>query len=245
MKNIIHYVYENFISSGKNVHHRNIQKPLKIIQMKKSHLIAKILFGFIASIIVTSCISDSESPILNEKLEQSIVLSEDQINEENLRKSREFKYVERFSNQITPRVEGFNEFGPIVYLPGTGVGKATFIGKSYSFINQLVIGETTTIGAPVTQFYSDQLEELGLTLSYIPNSVNSLTTDGKGNAIFFKNDTNFAVVISSIRTEFSAKVEVVGGTGKFLGASGKGVVEGFYNQTNGKGTSTVRADIKF
>jgi len=35
MKNIIHYVYENFISSGKNVHHRNIQKPLKIIQMKK------------------------------------------------------------------------------------------------------------------------------------------------------------------------------------------------------------------
>lgn len=211
--------------------------------MKKSYLVAKIVFGLTAGFLITSCISESESPILTEQLEKSVALSEETTGEENLRKYPEFNYLEKFSNQITPKYEGESEFGPIIYLPGTGVGNATFIGKSYSFINQLAVGPTTTIGAPVTQYYSVELEALGLT--DIPDNVNSLTTDGKGNAIFFESDVNSAVMVSETKTEFSADLTIVGGTGKFLGATGTGKVEGNYNPTNGVGASTVRANIKF
>ncbi len=211
--------------------------------MKKSYLVAKIVFGLTAGFFVTSCISEPESPILSEQVEKSVALSEENTGDENLRKSPEFNYLEKFSNQITPKYEGESGFGPIVYLPGTGVGNATFIGKSYSFINQLAVGPTTTIGAPVTKYYSEDLAALGLT--DIPDNVNSLTTDGKGNAIFFESGVNSAVVVSETKTEFSADLIVVGGTGKFLGVTGKGKVEGSYNPLNGVGSSTVRADIKY
>ena len=211
--------------------------------MKKNYLVAKIVFGLCAGIFATSCISDTESPILTEQLEKSVALSEGTSGEENLRKLPEFNYIEKFSNQITVIVGGQGEFGSLVFLPGTGVGNATFIGKSYSFLNQLAIGPTTTVSAPVTQFYSEELEALGLT--DIPDNVNSLTTDGKGNAIFFESGTNTGVIISATKTEFSAELTVVGGTGKFLGVTGEGKVEGYYNPTNGVGASTVRANIKF
>lgn len=213
--------------------------------MKKSYLVAKFVFGLTAGFLVTSCISDPESPVLTEQLEKSVVLSEETTGEENLRKYPEFNYLEKFSNRITPKFEGENEFGPIVYLPGTGVGNATFIGKSYSFINQLAVGSTTTIGARVTQYYSEELEALGLTVTEIPDYVNSLTTDGKGNAIFFESGINTGVIISATKTEFSAELTVVGGTGKFLGVTGEGKVEGYYNPTSGVGASTVRANIKY
>ena len=211
--------------------------------MKKNYLVTKIVFGLCAGIFATSCISDTESPILTEQLEKSVALSEGTSGEENLRKLPEFNYIEKFSNQITVIVGGQGEFGSLVFLPGTGVGNATFIGKSYSFLNQLAIGPTTTVSAPVTQFYSEELEALGLT--DIPDNVNSLTTDGKGNAIFFESGTNTGVIISATKTEFSAELTVVGGTGKFLGVTGEGKVEGYYNPTNGVGASTVRANIKF
>lgn len=211
--------------------------------MKKSYLVAKIVFGLTAGILVTSCISETESPLLTEQLEKSVAISEETTGEENLRKYPEFNYLEKFSNQITPQYEGANEFGPIVFLPGTGVGNATFLGKSYSFINQLAVGPTTTIGAPVTKYYSEELEALGLT--DIPDNVNSLTTDGKGNAIFFESGANSAVKVSETKTEFSADLKVVGGTGKFLGVTGTGKVEGKYNPLTGVGASIVRADIKY
>lgn len=213
--------------------------------MKKSYLVAKIVFGLTAGFLVTSCISDPESPVLTEQLEKSVALSEETTGEENLRKYPEFNYFEKFSNQITTKFEGFTENGPIVFLPGTGVGNATFFGKSYSFINQLAVGPTTTISAPVTQYYSEELEALGLTVTEIPDYVNSLTTDGKGNAIFFQSGINTGVIVSENKTEFSAELTVVGGTGKFLGATGTGIVEGYYNPTSGVGASTVRANIKY
>lgn len=211
--------------------------------MKKSYLVTSMVVALTSGIFVSSCISESESPILTEKLENSIALSDGTTGEENLRKLREFNYSEKFTNQITPTFEGANEFGPIVFLPGRGVGNATFLGKSFSFINQLLVGPTTTISAPVTQYYSVELEEMGLT--GIPSNVNSLTTDGKGNAIYFQSGNNTAIMVSETRTEFSAEVMVVGGSGKFRGATGKGRVEGFYNPKNGVGSSAVKADVKF
>lgn len=211
--------------------------------MKKSYLVTTMVVVLTAGIFASSCISESESPILTEQLEKSNSQSEGALGEENLRKLPEFNYSEKFTNQITPKFEGVNDFGPIVFLPGTGVGNSTFLGKSYSFINQMAVGPLTTISAPVTQYYSEELEAIGLT--GIPDNVNSLTTDGKGNAIYFESGINSAVMISETRTEFSAEVTVVGGTGKFLGVTGKGTVEGFYNPKNGVGSSAVKADIIF
>lgn len=211
--------------------------------MKKSYLVPSMLVVLTAGVFATSCISESESPVLTQQLEKSNALSEGALGDENLRKLPEFNYSEKFTNQITPKMEGYNEFGPIVFLPGTGVGNATFLGKSYSFINQMAVGPLTTISAPVTQYYSEELEEMGLT--GIPDNVNSLTTDGKGNAIYFESGTNSAVMVTDTKTEFSAELIIVGGTGKFSGATGKGRVEGFYNPQNGVGSSAVKADIKF
>lgn len=211
--------------------------------MKKSYLVTSMAVVLSSGFFASSCISESESPILTEQLEKSIALSEGATGEENLRKLPEYNYSEKFTNQITPKFEGANEFGPIVFLPGTGVGNATFLGKSYSFINQMAVGPITTISAPVTQYYSEELEAMGLT--GIPDNVNSLTTDGKGNAIYFESGINTAVMVTETRTEFSADLIIVGGTGKFSGATGKGRVEGSYNPKNGVGTSAVKADIKF
>ncbi len=61
--------------------------------MKKSYLVTKIVVGLTTGLFVTSCISEPESPILTEQLEKSVSLSEDNIVDENLRKSSEYNYI--------------------------------------------------------------------------------------------------------------------------------------------------------
>lgn len=208
--------------------------------MKKSYLVAKFVFGLTAGFLVTSCISDPESPILTEQLEKSVVLSEGTTGEENLRKYPEFNYFEKFSNQSV-----IDEAKPYAF-PGFGEGNATFIGKSYSFFNQyatgeIVDGQIVTVGEPVTEYFQDQLTELGL--PDVPSSVSSITTDGKGNSLWFYSVRNLATPGSDGIT-FIASVNIVGGTGKFEGASGSGIVEG-YIDSEGKGVTTVKADLKY
>lgn len=208
--------------------------------MKKSYLVAKIVFGLTAGILVTSCISDPESPVLTEQLEKSVAISEETSGEENLRKFPEFNYLEKFSNQSI-----VDEAKPYAF-PGFGEGNATFIGKSYSFFNQyatgeMVDGQIVTVGAPVTEYFQDQLAELGL--PDVPPTVSSITTDGKGNSLWFYNERNLATPGSNGIT-FIASVNIIGGTGKFEGASGSGTVEG-YIDSEGKGVTTVRANLKY
>lgn len=216
--------------------------------MKKSYLIAKIVFGLTAGFLVTSCISDPESPVLTEQLEKSVALSEGTTGEENLRKSSEYNYIEKFSNQLSfvpgPEFAG----GPApAWYPGVGVGMVNRMGKAQSFINQFAYfdGELglVTVGAPVTQFYSEELTNLGLT--GIPSEVSSLTTDGKGNAIWFENVKNVTTVISADRTDFEAEVNVIGGNGRFSRAEGSGIVKGYFNPNTGVGQSELTARIDY
>lgn len=218
--------------------------------MKKSYLVAKIIFGLTAGFLVTSCISEPESPVLTEQLEKSVALSEGTTGEENLRKSQEYNYLEKFTNEIglvPDFANGWQEGSPApAWYPGTGLGNATFMGKAYSFINQYAsFGPSglSTVGAPVTQFYLIELEELGL--ENIPDNVSSLTTDGKGNSVWFKNIINVTTPASETRMDFIAEVEIVGGTGKFEGATGNGTVVGYFNPQDGKGATTLRASIVY
>lgn len=196
------------------------------------------LFLSVLSILVSSCISENEGPLIEEVSIEKELSGGIVSGGENLRKGDFYRYQEKFSNSIF-QVDSPNGF----MLPGTGVGNATFMGKSISFINQVVTGETTTEGVPVTLIFGDALAEMGLI--GIPDYVHSITMDKKGNALFFSSGTNYASPISETRTEFEAEVTIVGGIGLFENASGTGKVTGFYNPTNGKGESAIVADLMF
>lgn len=206
--------------------------------------------SILGALMLGSCMQETEAPAIADNLQLNSTVSSE-ISIENLRKNPNgVAYQEKFTNQIgfVPDLEGgFTQDIPFpAYYPGTGVGNATYIGKAYSFINQRAfIGETgpVTVGAPVSMFFSEELAELGIT--DLPDEVSSLTTDGKGNTVYFKNILNVTSPVSDTRINFVAEVEIIGGTGIFATAKGKGQVNGFFNPLNGKGETTLRANIVF
>lgn len=207
--------------------------------MRKIHFTGRAYSFLVAlSILTFSCISESETP-LNEDLTVEKEIAEEVVTGgENLRKGDFYRYQEKFSNSIFPfgTESGF-------YLPGTGVGNATFIGKSLSFINQKALDPITTEGAPVSLVFAEELAALGIT--NLSDDVHSVTVDKKGNALFFSSGTNNGVPVSEDRVEFEAEVTVVGGMGIFENASGSGKVTGFYNPYTGAGESSIVAELMF
>jgi hypothetical protein len=217
----------------------NPKKSMKKIYLKWSGL------SFLGALMLSSCMQETEAPAIAENLQLNSTVSSE-ISIENLRKNPNgVVYQEKFTNQIFE--ERDNEAVPFpAYYPGTGVGNATYIGKAFSFINQRAfIGETgpVTVGAPVSMFFSEELAELGIT--DLSDAVSSLTTDGKGNTVYFKNILNVTTPASETRINFVAEVEIIGGTGIFATAKGKGQVNGFFNPLNGEGETTLRANIVF
>lgn len=190
------------------------------------------------SVLMASCTSFLEEPAQIQQVTDSDILAATVSSEDpNAKKAVERSYSERFSNQLFQVVEN-----DAAYFPGTGVGNSSHMGKALTFLNQRVDG-SGTIGAPVTQFFSDELEALDI---HINNSdVSSVTTDGKGNSIWFENVENVASPSSATRIDFEAKVNIIGGTGKFEGATGTGTVIGFFNPANGQGSSTIEGKITY
>ena len=184
--------------------------------MKKNYFFAKsFLILAASSLIVTSCMTDTEGPLEESILTEKALEVTDSEGGENLRKGKTLKYQEKFINEIELQF-----IGSALFLPGEGTGNATFMGKAKSYINQMVVSENQLIGAPVT-------------------------VDKKGNAIFFSTPENNAVEVNDERTEFSAIVFIIGGTGIFKDASGKGIVNGFYNPNTFIGETVLSADITF
>ncbi len=212
-------------------------------------------FGLLIA-LVGACVSETEPLLEPDQIEASIELNEEEEGGENLRKgeAKSRAYFERFYNQLDPR----DPFGnPItspedfaLFFPGIGKGNSTHMGKATTLLNQKL--EFTeqgpkTVGAPVTQFYSDIIQyELGLDPTIIPDEVSSITTDGRGNSVWFKNIENVVTPSeNSPISYFEAQVEIVGGTGKFDGASGFGTVKGSFNSLDGKGESTINGRIEY
>lgn len=215
--------------------------------MKKNFLkYSALVLGL--TLAVSSCISDSEAPLVDaqsKKLNELVSADQDG---ENLRKGTAYNYTETFENQLMVVPYVGDLVGAQAYFPGVGKGMANRMGKATSFLNQLAVFDpqteaVITVAAPVTQFYGENLEALGLT--GIPDEVSSLTTDGKGNAIWFKNIKNVTKEISETLTEFEAEVEVVGGNGRFSRAKGQGVVVGTFNPLTGQGKSELKARIDY
>jgi hypothetical protein len=202
-----------------------------------------------ASFLMASCSTLIEEPLQLQEVSEVGSLEEVNSADINARKKTvvERNYFERFSNQLSS-VDENGQFTKEIpaYFPGTGEGNSTHMGKAITFLNQYAfINENglNTIGAPVTQFYSLELAEIGLT--EIPDEVSSITTDGKGNSVWFMNMQNTVTPVGPDRTDFVADVKIIGGTGKFEDATGDGQVIGNFNPQTGMGSSTIKGRIVF
>lgn len=221
--------------------------------MKKNYLKLSGLSLAIA-LLISSCMSEVEAPLVNETtgiVNEVAIADSEELGGENFRKKKkEYYYQERFSNQS---IAGYPGVSPIAF-PGFGKGEATFLGRSYSFFNQYALGVPDqngvafTAAAPVTEYFEKELTRLRLKVDEIndnPELVSSITTDGKGNAIFFNNVSNRVQFDAMGNLTFEAQVKIVGGTGKFKGASGEGTVKGNVLAESGRGNTVVKAKIEF
>jgi hypothetical protein len=220
---------------------------MKQSQLKWSGLV------LISGIVLTSCMPEVETPNTMELAKTAKESTQVVTGEENFRKSPNgVFYQEKFTNQSILAED------PSAF-PGFGVGNATYIGKGLSFFNQKTLGSPDEYGvvftkaAPVTDYFKEELEALGINTDELDEFnesgddskiVSSLTTDGKGNTIWFNNVETRAQFDHAGNITFEADITILGGTGKFKGASGFGTVVGNVGEF-GKGTSTLRANIVF
>lgn len=138
--------------------------------------------------------------------------------------------------RFVPDVEGgwTPDFGPVkAWYPGGGDGNATHLGLSHTYFNQYVPFHPVSISslpAPVTQFFSDQLTLAGFT--GIPSNVSTITYDDFGNSIWFHQTSSTTTPESETRLNFIATADIVGGTGKFENATGSTTIKGYLNPLN-------------
>ena len=136
-----------------------------------------------------------------------------------------YKFVPDIENGWTP------DFGPLkAWYPGGGDGNATHMGKCHTYFNQYVPFNPPSISsvpAPVTQFFSGELTAAGLT--NIPSNVSTITYDDNGNAIWFNQTSSTTTPASPSRLNFIATADIVGGSGKFEGATGSITINGYLN----------------
>ncbi|MBN3519154.1 hypothetical protein JYB62_03990 [Algoriphagus lutimaris] len=205
------------------------------------------LMSLAGSMFVSACTSVEEPALVQPASQTEVLTSPETLTDGNARKRVERNYFERFTNQLFAVPINEDPSLPFpAYFPGSGEGNSSHMGKAYTFLNQYAFfgpDGLQTIGAPVTQYFAEELENMGI---FVDNDeVSSITTDGKGNSVWFKNINNVVTPVSDERSEFIAEVEIIGGTGKFEGATGEGTVVGNFNPQTGAGSSTIQGRIEF
>lgn len=148
-------------------------------------------------------------------------------------------YQESFTatSTITPTNTG-------VFNPGSGSGNATHLGLATISFNQLVtfynnqpIGSTA---APVNQFYASQLAAVGI--NNVPDAVSTITYDKSGNSVWFTSTTGTSLsLVSATRVNFTANLNIIGGSGKFEGASGAVVLSGYFNPQSASQSAVMQS----
>lgn len=214
--------------------------------MKKNYL-SYLSLGLLLA--VSSCNIEQPTLDVSQEPKTLVEIVAESNGSENLRKAPNgVFYQEKFSNQSIAGALNVPEYA----FPGFGIGNSTYMGKAYSYFNQYIVGfegsnVAITMSAPVTEFFSTELADLGLDIAEIDANniqVSSLSTDGKGNAIWFHNEKTTATFLPEGGISFEATISIVGGSGIFKNATGEGTVIGNVG-TDGKGSTVVRANIKF
>jgi hypothetical protein len=119
-----------------------------------------------------------------------------------------------------------------VFNPGSGSGNATHMGNASCYFNQLVLfyngNPIGSVAAPVSQFFSSQIAAAGIT--GVPGSVSTITIDHQGNSIWFTTYSGTSLAfVNPTRVNFSSNLSIIGGTGKFAGATGTVTLNGYFN----------------
>lgn len=145
-------------------------------------------------------------------------------------------YRDSFDTQyqfIPDIANGWDPENPTPFLawyPGSGNGNVAHMGKAKTYFNQYVPFNPpffSSISAPVNMFFSGPLALAGYT--NIPDAVNSIVYDNKGNSIWFHQTSNSTTPDSETRINFTGTSDIIGGTGKFVGATGEVTLNGFFN----------------
>lgn len=116
--------------------------------------------------------------------------------------------------------------GPAWY-PGGGEGNATHLGKCSTYYNQYAtLGQNGLVSgfAPVNMFFSVPLAGYML-----PATVGTIVYRG-ADAIWLGGSTNSSTsFISAQRVNFHGELDIIGGNGKFTGATGHVILNGYFN----------------
>jgi hypothetical protein len=123
-------------------------------------------------------------------------------------------------------------YGPfLTWVPGGGEGNATHMGNASTYFNQYIPftpPDINSVPAPVNMFFNDELTAAGF--PGIPSTVQTITYDSDGNSVWFWGDgNNTSTPVSPTRIEFTGIANIVGGTGKFEGATGQVTLNGYFN----------------
>jgi hypothetical protein len=192
--------------------------------MKTSNYL--ILAAFAGLLFITGCATDDGvSPrIVDQELSGAAL--------DNMKGPVRRAYRDNFDTYYTvvPDFEGgwdSNNPFALVWVPGGGEGNATHMGKASTFFNQYITATGQSIAAPVTMFFEVELAMAGIT--DIPDEVSYIAFDSKGNSIWFQSTSNTSVPMSPTRVNFFGTSDIIGGTGKFEGATGEVEYEGYFN----------------
>jgi len=134
---------------------------------------------------------------------------------------------------------GWNPANPnsLVWWPGYGNGNATHMGNASVYFNQYTVrqpsGGVYMFSRPVTMFFATQLQAYN-----VPPEVSAVIYDDKENSVWLQNDPAGipSSTVSPTKITFSGTMYIIGGTGKFTGATGETTLYGYFNpaplQTN-------------
>ena len=123
------------------------------------------------------------------------------------------------------------------WFHGDAKGNATHMGNVKGFFNTYTLrnaaGGVMIYNRPVTDFYASQLKSYN-----VPSNVHAVVYDEKGNSVWFQIPSEgwISEVISPTRINYYGTSLIVGGTGKFAGATGETFLQGYFNPQNLEGT---------
>lgn len=116
-----------------------------------------------------------------------------------------------------------------VWWPGGGDGNATHMGNVSIYFNEYTLRVGTQIvmfHAPVITFFATELQAYN-----VPSEVSMVVFDNKGNSVWLSNDPAGLPTtrVSTSKITFTGTMNIVGGTGKFIGATGETTLNGYFN----------------
>jgi hypothetical protein len=122
------------------------------------------------------------------------------------------------------------------WYPGVATeGHLNLLGKSQAFINMYATfgaNGLQGIAAPVNLYFANELNALGIV---VPDAVAVILFDKQGNSIWARAKGTIPITpVSATRVTFNIDVVILGGTGKFVNATGSFLGSGYFNPQDTK-----------